>query len=98
MNHDEILEMLRRSGVEVPGGAEHSAEEPIDVEVEVEDIPAGESKNSTGGEAPSPPASARRPLAPRRRPRAGNMFTKGAPFPRSWRSSPTGAARRSSWR
>ena len=43
MNHDEILEMLRRSGVEVPGGSEHSAEEPIDVEVEVEDIPAGES-------------------------------------------------------
>lgn len=35
MNHDEILEMLRRAGVEVPG-----AEEPIDVEVEVEDIPA----------------------------------------------------------
>ncbi len=35
MNHDEILEMLRRAGVVVPG-----AEEPIVVEVEVEDIPA----------------------------------------------------------
>ncbi len=31
MNHDEILEMLRRSGVEVPGGAGPGADEPIDV-------------------------------------------------------------------
>lgn len=34
MNHDEILEMLRRAGVEIPSGAD---DEPIDVEVEVED-------------------------------------------------------------
>lgn len=42
MNHDEILEMLRRSGVEVPGG-----EGPIDVEVEVEDIPSDGSSNGS---------------------------------------------------
>ena len=50
MNHDEILEMLRRSGVEVPGGAGPGADEPIDVEVEVEDIPAdGPEGPATGG-------------------------------------------------
>ena len=72
MNHDEILEMLRRSGVEVPGGSEHSAEEPIDVEVEVEDIPAGESKSSTGGEAPKS-ARERKKAA-----RAREKFARGA--------------------
>ena len=50
MNHDEILEMLRRSGVEVPGdapgGATFGADEPIDVEVEVEDLPSNGSKSS----------------------------------------------------
>ena len=60
MNHDEILEMLRRAGVEVPG-----AEEPIDVEVEVEDIPADASSgvssdsSSSGSYAHEGPRSSR---------------------------------------
>ena len=60
MNHDEILEMLRRAGVEVPG-----AEEPIDVEVEVEDIPADASSgvssdsSSSGSHSQEGPRSSR---------------------------------------
>ena len=45
MNHDEILDMLRRAGVEVPSG-----EDPIDVEVEVEDAsPDGADASGRGG-------------------------------------------------
>lgn len=45
MNHDEILDMLRRAGVEVPGD-----EEPIDVEAEVEDAsPDGADAPGEGG-------------------------------------------------
>lgn len=46
MNHDEILEMLRRAGVEVPNGAD---DEPIDVEVE--DATADAAKSASSADA-----------------------------------------------
>ena len=84
MNHDEILEMLRRSGVEVPGdapsGATPGADEPIDVEVEVEDIPS----NGTKGSAETGPKTAReRKKAARAREKAsrGERVSEGRPVP-----------------
>ena len=47
MNHDELLEMLRRAGVEVPGG-----DGPIDVEAEVEEVPADGPSDEPGSAAP----------------------------------------------
>lgn len=81
MNHDEILEMLRRSGVEVPGGAEHRAEEPIDVEVEVEDIPAGKSKSSTGGEAPKSARERKKAARAKEKAARGEHVHEGRPVP-----------------
>lgn len=81
MNHDEILEMLRRSGVEVPGSAEHSAEEPIDVEVEVEDIPAGESENPAGGEAPKSARERKKAARAKEKAARGEHVHKGRPVP-----------------
>lgn len=84
MNHDEILEMLRRSGVEVPGGAPGGAtpgaDEPIDVEVEVEDIPS----NGAKGSAEAGPKTAReRKKAARAREKASRRerVPEGRPVP-----------------
>ena len=84
MNHGEILEMLRRSGVEVPGGAPGGAtpgvDEPIDVEVEVEDIPS----NGARGSAETGPKTAReRKKAARAREKAsrGERVPEGTPVP-----------------
>ena len=84
MNHDEILEMLRRSGVEVPGGAPGGAtpgaDEPIDVEVEVEDIPS----NGARGSAEAGPKTAReRKKAARAREKASRRerVPEGRPVP-----------------
>ena len=84
MNHDEILEMLRRSGVEVPGGAPggatSGADEPIDVEVEVEDIPS----NGAKGSAEAGPKTAReRKKAARAREKASRRerVPEGRPVP-----------------
>ena len=84
MNHDEILEMLRRSGVEVPGdapgGATPGADEPIDVEVEVEDI----SSNGAKGSAEAGPKTAReRKKAARAREKASRRerVPEGRPVP-----------------
>ena len=84
MNHDEILEMLRRSGVEVPGdapdGATPGADEPIDVEVEVEDIPS----NGAKGSAEAGPKTAReRKKAARAREKASRRerVPEGRPVP-----------------
>ena len=79
MNHDEILEMLRRSGVEVPGGAPGGAapgvDEPIDVEVEVEDIPS----NGAKGSAEAGPMTAReRKKAARERKKAARAREKAS--------------------
>ena len=84
MNHDEILEMLRRSGVEVPGGAPGGAtpgaDEPIDVEVEVEGIPS----NGAKGSAEAGPKTAReRKKAARAREKASRRerVPEGRPVP-----------------
>ena len=84
MNHDEILETLRRSGVEVPGGAPGGAtpgaDEPIDVEVEVEDIPS----NGAKGSAEAGPKTAReRKKAARAREKASRRerVPEGRPVP-----------------
>ena len=84
MNHDEILEMLRRSGVEVPGGAPGGAtpgaDEPIDVEVEVEDIPSSGGKGSA---ATGPKTARERKKAARAREKAsrGERVSEGRPVP-----------------
>lgn len=54
MNHDEILDMLRRAGVEVPGD-----EEPINVEVEVEDVPSDSPHADAADASGDSPQSAR---------------------------------------
>lgn len=49
MNHDELLDMLRRAGVEVPGPENN---EPIDVEVEVDtDVDAAGASSADEGKA-----------------------------------------------
>ena len=54
MNHDELLDMLRRAGVDVPGG-----DEPVEVEAEVSDGPASEPHASGGAPAGADARSAR---------------------------------------
>ncbi|MDO4436987.1 MAG: Tat pathway signal sequence [Coriobacteriaceae bacterium] len=80
MNHDEILEMLRRAGVEMPGG-----EEPIDVEVEVEDVPDGAAERTSapqGAEAPKTARERKRAAQAERRARKGSgSANAGAPVP-----------------
>ena len=95
MNHDEILEMLKRSGVEVPGdapgGATSGADEPIDVEVEVEDIPS----NGARGSAETGPKTAReRKKAARAREKAsrGERVPREGPCRPSWSAWRVGAA------
>lgn len=84
MNHDEILEMLRRSGVEVPGGAPGGAtpgaDEPIDVEVEVEDIPSNGAKGSVEA---GPKTARERKKAARAREKASRRerVPEGRPVP-----------------
>ena len=58
MNHDELLEMLRRAGVEVPGG-----DGPIDVEAEVEEVPADGPSDEPGSAAPEPESARERKRA-----------------------------------
>ena len=81
MNHDEILEMLRRSGVEVPGGSERSAEEPIDVEVEWRTSRRESRRTLRAAKHPSPPASARRPARAKETAARGEHVHKGRPVP-----------------
>ena len=54
MNHDELLDMLRRAGVEVPGD-----DGPVEVEAEVEDGPSVGSSTSGTSSASAGPQSAR---------------------------------------
>lgn len=48
MNHDELLDMLRRAGVEVPGPSDN---EPIDVEVDVDTDAASDASSADDGKA-----------------------------------------------
>jgi hypothetical protein len=65
MNHDEILDMLRRAGVEVPGD-----EGPIDVEVEVEDVPSDSPHAAADASGDSPQSARARKKAARAKAKA----------------------------